>query len=326
MKAIVYDRYGSPEVLQLKDVAPPTPRADEVLIRIRAVEATKGDCELRSFRFAVQWFTPLLRLAWGVRRPRPSHRVLGGYFAGEVAARGAAVTRFAVGDRVFGCARLRMGAYAEYAAYPENYSITKLPDGVGFAAAAAALLGGLNALHFLNLGELRAGERILINGAGGSIGLLAIQLARARGAEVTAVDKSDKAALIREAGAHHFIDYQEERFHENGRRYDVVFNMVPSVSLAQCRRSLTPQGRCLLGNPRFADLLRAALSGRRPGRRAHVAFAGETQAELETLGALLAQGTLTPPVDRTLPFARAAEAHRLVETEARLGAVVLVPN
>ncbi len=325
MRALVYERYGPPDVLQVTELPRPEPKANEVLVRIRAVEATKGDCELRSMRFPVKWFAWALRLAWGVRGPRRSHRVLGGYWAGEVEACGEAVTRFAPGDRVLGCAKLRMGAYAEYAVYPENYTIAKLPNAVDFAPAAAALLGGLNALHFLNLGTVKAGDHLLIIGAGGSIGLLAIQIAKSRSAVVTAVDKSAKAPLVRQAGADHFIDYTQTAPGADGARYDVVFSMPVAVTLADALGLAKPGGRVLLGNPRFPDMLRAGFGKAPDGKRAHIAFAGETQAELDTIAAMLADGTLAPIVDRTLGLDEVAEAHRLVETEERLGSVVLVP-
>ncbi len=327
MKAVVYERYGAAAVLHSKDLPKPPPRAREICVRIRAVEVNKGDCELRSFRFPVKWFSPLLRPFWGIRRPRRSRRVLGGYFAGEVEACGAGVTRFRVGERVYGSAGLRMGAYAEYAVFAENSSIAPLPDTVDFAPAAASVLGGLNALHFLNLGRLSSGEHLLINGAGGSIGLAAIQIAKARGAAVTAIDKPEKAALLRSVGADHFIDYTREDFRtKEGARCDVLFNMVPSTTLADCLRSVKPDGRVLLGNARFADLLRAAAGRPTDGKCVHAAFAGETPAELAALSDLLTSGAFAPTVDRILPLTEAVTAHLLVEREERQGSIVLSPD
>ena len=168
MRAITYSRYGPPDVLQLTEVSRPVPKDDEVLVRVRAAEATKSDCEMRSFKYSVKWFWLPLRIALGVRKPR--RQILGGYFSGEIESLGKDVTTFSVGDQVFGTAELRLGAYGEYVALPARYTIVAKPNNMSFAEAAAVPLGGLNALHFMRRAEIRAGEQVLINGAGGSIG------------------------------------------------------------------------------------------------------------------------------------------------------------
>ncbi|MCA8943542.1 MAG: NAD(P)-dependent alcohol dehydrogenase, partial [Planctomycetes bacterium] len=195
MKAITYARYGPPDVLSVETVEAPVPRANEVRIRVRATEVTKADCELRSFRFPVKWFWLPLRLALGVTRPR--RRILGGYFAGVVESCGASVTCFKPGDEVYGSAGLRMGAYAELVCLPENAAIAPKPRSMSFVEAAAVPLGGLNALHFMRRAALRSGENVLINGAGGSIGLHAVQIAKSAGAVVTVVDGAHKRELLR---------------------------------------------------------------------------------------------------------------------------------
>ncbi len=323
MKSIVYDNYGGPEVLKVEELEAPRPRGNEALIRIRAVEATKADCEMRSFRFPVKWFALPLRLYLGIRKPR--NRVLGSYFAGEIVAIGKNVTRFSIGDRVFGCGQLRMRAYAEYATYPESFTIGKMPEGSDYSEAASALLGGLNALHFLNLGQVSNGDRVLINGGGGSIGLFAIQIAKARGAEITAVDKSEKEDVIRHAGADHFIDYEKIAFGDEGNRYDLIFNMVPGASFETCMNNLDNGGRYLVGNPRFSDLLRTRLLRMPDNKIALSTFAGETMQDLDELRSLIEEGQIKPIVDQTLPFEHAATAHALVESERRCGAIVLEP-
>ena len=168
MKAITYTRYGSPEVLSLTNVPKPTPKDDEVLIKVRAAEATKSDCELRSFTFPVQWFWLPLRLAMGLFRPR--RQILGGYFSGEVEALGKSAHKFKVGDQIFGSTGIRMGAYGEYMCLPESCTMVAKPVNMSFEEAAAVPLGGLNALHFLRKATIKRGEQVLINGAGGSIG------------------------------------------------------------------------------------------------------------------------------------------------------------
>jgi NADPH:quinone reductase-like Zn-dependent oxidoreductase len=179
MNAITYSKYGPPDVLRLEDVGKPVPDDDQVLIKVRAAEATKSDCELRSFKFAVKWFWLPLRVAFGIRKPR--RRVLGGYFSGEVESVGTNITHISVGDQVFGAAGLRLGAYGEYVALPAAYTIVAKPSNMSFEEAAAVPLGGLNALHFMRHARIQRGEKVLINGAGGSIGAHAVQIAKSMG-------------------------------------------------------------------------------------------------------------------------------------------------
>lgn len=321
MKAITYSNYGSPDVLRLEEVQKPVPKDDQVLIRVRAVEATKSDVEMRSFKFSVKWFWLPLRIAVGLRKPR--RQILGGYFSGEVESLGKDVTEFSKGDQVFGSAGLRMGAYGEYVALPASYTIAAKPDNMNFADAAAVPLGGLNALHFMRLANIRAGEKVLINGAGGSIGLHGVQIAKSMGAEVTAVDSSIKANLLMKTGADHFIDYTKENFAAMGRTYDVIFDMVPGSSYAACIKTLNPNGRYLSGNPRLSVMLRSVFTTRFSDKTARFAFAKETKAELNTLKQMIEDGKIVSIVDRVYAMNQAAEAHNRVETEQRLGAIVI---
>lgn len=321
MRAITYSEYGPPEVLQLRDVDTPVPGDHEVLIRVRAAEATKADCEMRSFRFAVKWFWLPLRIALGLRRPR--RRILGAYFAGEIESRGRSVTGFSAGEEVFGATGLRLGAYGEYVALPASSCIAAKPRNMGFADAAAVPMGGLNALHFMRRAGLQPGERVLINGAGGSIGAHAVQIAKSMGAEVTAVDNAVKQDLLRRLGADHFVDYTRERFADSGPAYDVVFDMVAGSSYSACIGVLKPRGRYLSGNPRLSVMLRSLLTTRFTDKAATFAFAGETREELLALKELIEAGRIVSIVDRVLPMEQAAEAHRLVESEERRGAIVI---
>jgi len=321
MRAITYSHYGPPEVLQLSEVAKPTPKDDEVLIRVRAVEATKADCEMRSFKFAVSWFWLPLRLTLGIRKPR--RQILGGYFSGEVASLGKDVTQYHVGDQVFGAAGLRFGAYGEYVALPENSTVVAMPSNMSFADAAAVPLGGLNALHFMRLANIEAGERVLINGAGGSIGSHAIQIAKSMGAEVTVVDSGIKEDMLRRLGADHFIDYMKDDFSAAGRTYDVIFDMVASSSYAACIKALNSNGRYLSANPRLSLMLRSGFTTRYSDKTVRFAFAQEREDELISLKDMIEDGAINPIVDRILPMDQAIEAHHLVETEQRLGAIVI---
>lgn len=321
LKAITYFEYGPPEVLEVRDVPKPEPGSDEVLIRVRAAEATKSDCEMRSFHYAVKWFWLPLRLALGVRRPR--RPVLGAYFAGEIERVGAGVTGFSEGDAVYGCAGLRLGAYGEYLVLPAGYPLVPKPRNMTFEEAAAVPLGGLNALHFVGLCEIGPGDAVLVNGAGGSIGAYAVQIAKSLGAEVTAVDSGIKEAGVRRFGADHFVDYTREHFADRGTSYDAIIDMVPGGSYGDCIASLGPGGRYVSGNPRLSVMIRSLLTTRFTDKTARFRFAGETREALGTLAGMIEDGRIGSIVDRIYPMEAAPEAHRGVETEQRVGAVVL---
>lgn len=321
MKAIVYKKYGPPDVLQLEEVKNPQPGDNDVLIKVHAAEASKSDCELRSFHFPVKWFWLPLRIGLGTLKPR--RRILGGYFSGEVASVGRGVTRFRKGDSVFGCAGLRLGAYGEYVSLPAGHTIVPKPRNMTFEAAAAVPLGGLNALHFLRKATIQKGEKVLINGAGGSIGTFGVQIAKAMGGEVTAVDSGIKEKMLRRIGADHFLDYTREDVTRSGLTFDVIFNIVAGSSFIKFVKMLNPRGRYLMSNPRLSDMARAVLTSRFTDKKAFFALAGETEAELIDLKEMVEEGKLSAVIDRVYPMSQAAEAHRRVETEQRLGIVVI---
>lgn len=321
MKAITYSSYGPPEVLRLSAVEKPVPKSDEILIKVRAAEATKADCELRSFKYSVKWFWLPLRIALGVRRPK--RQILGGYFSGEIESHGKDVEHFSVGDQVFGSAQLRLGGYGEYVALPASYTFVAKPRNMSFEEAAAVPLGGLNALHFMRLAKIQAGEKVLINGAGGSIGAHAVQIAKSMGAEVSAVDSTIKEDFLRRIGADHFIDYTKSDFAARGRTYDVVFDMVPGSSYTACMKALKSDGRYFSGNPRLSVMLRSVFTTRFTKKTARFAFARETKEELLELKQMIEDGKIRSIVDRVYPMEQAADAHRRVEAEQRLGAVVI---
>ena len=321
MKAITYSTYGPPDVLKITDVAKPTPSDDEILIRVRAAEATKSDCEMRSFKFAVKWFWLPLRIAFGLSKPR--RQILGGYLSGEVESVGKNVSDFAEGDQVFGCAGLRLGAYGEFVALPASYTIIAKPANMSFEEAAAVPLGGLNALHFLRRANIRPGETVLINGAGGSIGAHGVQIAKSMGAEVTAVDSTVKEDMLQRIGADHFIDYTKEDFAASGQTYDVIFDMVAGRSYTDCVNALNPNGRYLMANPRISDMIRSVLTSRFTNKTVMFAFAQESKTELTALKKMIEQEKIASIVHKVFPMKQAAEAHRLVEAEQRLGAIVI---
>lgn len=321
MKAIAYNTYGPPDVLHVAEVPKPTPKDNEILIKVRAAEATKTDCEMRSLKFSVKWFAWPMRLFLGVIKPK--NPILGGYFSGEVVAVGKDVTKFKPGDEIFGNTGFTFGAYGEYLCLPDKRTLALKPKNISFAEAAAVPLGGFNALHFMRKAKIKPNEMVLVNGAGGSIGLFGVQIAKSMGAKVTGVDHTIKLDLLRQAGADHVVDYTSGDFFASGERYDVIFDMVAGSSYAGCIAALNPGGRYLKGNPRFADMLRSVGTNLFSKKSASFAFANETQEELLALAAMLKDGQITSIVDKVFPMEQAAEAHRLVETEQRLGMIVI---
>ncbi|MCF7821177.1 MAG: NAD(P)-dependent alcohol dehydrogenase [Mariprofundaceae bacterium] len=321
MKAVVFDTYGPPGVLHIADMPKPKPKDDEVLIRVMAAEATKGDCEFRRSKFAVKWLWPTTRLFTGITKPR--RRVLGWYFAGVIESVGSSVSRLQSGDEVFGCTKLRMGGYGEYITLPESYTIVPKPVNVSFEEAAAVPLGGLNALHFLTRANIKPGESVLINGAGGSIGSFAIMIAKSMGAVITAVDKTGKLEMLRTLGADHVIDYTREDVTKSGKRFDVIMTMVAQSPYSSFIDMLNSGGRYLIVNPRLSDMLRSVITSRFSDITATFAFAGEKPEELLQLKDMIEAGKIRPVLDRVFPMDRAAEAHRIVESEERLGTIVI---
>jgi NADPH:quinone reductase-like Zn-dependent oxidoreductase len=324
MKAIIYKKYGKPDVLEVVQVTKPVPQEKEILIKIQAVEATKSDCELRSFNFSVSWFWLPLRLVIGIFKPRLQR--LGSYFSGEIEAVGSQVTQFKPGQQVFGVSKMHKSAYAEYICLPENFPIVDKPTNATYVEAASVPLGGLNALHFLTRANINKGDKVLVNGAGGSIGLYGVQIAKALGAEVTAVDHEIKQPMLQRIGADHFIDYTKQDFTKSGESYDVIFDMVVNSSYSACIKMLKPGGCYLIGNPRMSDMLRSILTSKFSDKKAYFAFAGEKLEELETLKRMLEAGEIKPVVDKVFSLEHAAKAHLMVETEQRCGVIVLAIN
>jgi NADPH:quinone reductase-like Zn-dependent oxidoreductase len=321
MRAVVYDEYGPPEVLQLREVEKPTPKDNEVLIRIGAVTVNTGDCEMRRPEIPnLIWF--IIRLFFGLRKPRK--RILGAYFAGAIEAVGKDVRRFQMGDQVFAATGARFGAYAEYICLPGTFTIATKPTNMTHEEAATVPLGGLNALHYLRKAKIQNGERVLINGAGGSFGTFAVQLAKLMGAEVTGVDSTEKLDMLRALGADHVIDYTREDFTRNGETYDVIFNVVAQSSYARNVRSLNEGGRYLLTNPAgITQMLRAPWTSMTSNKKVIVRFADEKVEDLVYLRNLVEAGKLRSVIDRCYPLDQAADAHRYVETDRKQGNVVL---
>ena len=262
LKAVVCTRYGPPEVLKLEEVETPVPKDDELLIRVHAATVMLGDCELRGMKLPLAW-QPVARMGFGIRGPR--RKILGQELAGEVESVGKDVTRFKRRDRVFALTGLRLGAYAEYDCLPEDGLIATIPANTTFEEAAALPAGGLHALAFLRRANIQSGQKVVINGAGGSIGTIAVQLAKYYGAEVTAVDSAKKLEMLRSIGADQLFDYAKEDFTASRVGYDVIFDVVEKTPFSGCMRALKENGQYLLGNPRRLQMVRARWASSRGG-------------------------------------------------------------
>jgi NADPH:quinone reductase-like Zn-dependent oxidoreductase len=319
VKAIVCTGYGPPDVLQVRDVEKPTPKDNEVLVRVHATSVTMGDCELRGLRVPFEWKL-LLRIGFGVRAPRK--KILGQEIAGEIESTGGDVTRFKKGDQVFALTGLHLGAYAEYDCLKESAILATKPANMSYEEAAVVPAGGLHSINFLRRANIQPGQEVLIRGAGGSIGTLAVQLAKSYGGIVTGVDQTSKLDMIRSIGADHVIDYTKEDFTKNGRTYDVVFDAVGRSSFSDLLRSVKPDGYLLLGNPGLSQLFRG-IRGSKNGRRV-LRWTGSYPAQdLTDLRELIEAGKLRSVIDRRYPLEQMVEAHRYVDTGEKQGNVVI---
>lgn len=324
MKAVVMTRYGPPEVLELREVEKPAPKDHEILIKIHATTVTQGDCELRHLNLPLG-YQLMLRAGFGFRRPR--NPIPGTELAGEIEAIGKDVLQFKVGDPVFGSSGMGFGANAEYIALPEMPGemlggVAIKPANMTFEQAATVPFGGRDSLHFLRLGNIREGQKILINGAGGSIGTFAIQLAKLEGAEVTAVDSTAKLDMLRSLGADHVVDYTHADFTESGEIYDVIFDVIGKVSFARSKKAMNPGGTYLLANP-ASQMLPALWTRMTGGYKVVMQTSRPTIADLVYLRGLIEQGKLTTVVDRSYPLEQIVEAHRYVQKGVKLGNVVI---
>lgn len=322
MRAAVFDRYGAPEVVRIEERPEPVIADDEVLVRVDAsvVGVTDSVARTGTPKFA--------RLFFGLRRPK--HEVLGYEFAGVVERIGARVGRFVPGDRVFGAVDVGAGAHAEFAKVAEDGAIAHAPAGLDAAEAVATVDGFLTALPFLrDVAHVRPGQAVLVNGASGTVGSAAVQLARHLGATVTAVTSGANVELVRRLGADHVIDYTREDFTTERNAYDVIFDAVGKRSFGACRRALTPRGIYLTTVPGAAIMLQMPLTRLfSRGRRAAIAFTGlrdshDKGTDLGLLVELAESGAFVPVIDRIVPFDEIVEAHRRVDTGHKAGSVVV---
>jgi 2-desacetyl-2-hydroxyethyl bacteriochlorophyllide A dehydrogenase len=322
MKAIVWTEYGPPDVLQLREVEKPVPKAGEVLVKIYATTVTAGDYELRSLRGPALFRLPM-RIFAGFSKPTRI-KILGQELAGEIEAAGKDVTRFRPGDQVFAWTGLRLGAYAQFACLPEDGVLAIKPSNMTYEEAAVLPVGGLEAVHFMKKANIQGGEKVLINGAGGSIGTFAVQLARYFGAEVTAVDSTEKLELLRSIGAARLIDYTREDFTRRGETYDVIFDVIGKSSFSRSIAVLKPNGRYLLGNPGLSQMVRGRWATPGNGKKVILWEGNRNPEDLVFLKQLIEAGKIKAIIDKRFPLEQTAEAHRYVETGHKKGNVVII--
>jgi NADPH:quinone reductase-like Zn-dependent oxidoreductase len=319
MLAAVSSRYGPPDVVTVADVPRPEPRDGEILVRVRA--ATVGVVDGLARRGS-PWYA---RAHFGLRRPR--FPVLGCDFAGDVEATGSAVSRFGAGEAVFGTIAPRFGAHAEYVCLPERGAVAPKPVGLSYAEAAA--LADATALCFLrDKAGLRPGQAVLVNGASGAVGSMAVQLALHFGATVTGVCSGPHVRLVRKLGAESVVDYTRTDFTRAGRRYDVIFDVAGTRSFRRCRRALSPGGVYLTTAPSPAIFVQMPWTARFGSRRAVVAFTGlrpasEKRDDLQVIRELAEASALVPVVGACYPLARIADAYRHVDAGHKKGAIVV---
>ena len=328
MKAIVCTEYGTPDVLQLKEVAKPAPKDNEILIRVFATSVNFGDLMARNFKAVsprefnmpfVLWL--LAKISFGLNQPKIS--IPGSEFAGEIESVGTTVKRFKPGDQVFGFSSQIFGAYAEYLCLPEDGVLTKKPENLTYEEAAVVPYGAIMALNLLRKAKIQPGQKVLIHGASGGIGSAAVQIARHFGAEVTGVCGTPRLEFVRSLGADQVIDYTREDFTRNGESYDLIFDILGKGSFSRIKNSLKPDGILLYASFKVKQLLQMLWTSFAGSQKVMCAIAPGSTEDLIAVKELIEAGKIKAIIDRCYSLEQTAEAHRYVETGHKKGNVVI---
>ncbi len=333
MKAIVYEEYGTPDVLHIKEVQKPVPKNNEILIRIHATSVNFGDLIARKIKYITHrdfhmpaFFLLMAKLDFGPGKPK--RKILGSEFSGIIEDTGQEVNRFKKGDEVFGYLGQKMGAYAEYVILPEDGTVAIKPPGISFEEAALIPMGAIMALHLLReKGNIRPGSKVLINGASGSIGSAAVQLAKQNfGAEVTGVCSTPRIDYVKALGADKVVDYTREDFTKKDEKYDLIFDVLGKSTFARCRKVLNKNGRYLLASfklKQLTQMLWTKITGGPSGKKVICALAPGSPQDLDKIRELTEAGKFKTIIDKRFPMEQAADAHRYVESGQKKGNVVI---
>lgn len=328
MKAVVYNEYGSPDVLHLAEVETPIPKDNEVRIKIHATTVNFGDLMVRNMKSITpsKFTMPLplwlpTRLMFGFRKPRI--KILGAEFAGDVEAVGKEVTQFKVGDSVFGYRGPSFGGNAEYLCVPEKSIVTLKPNNMSYEEAATVPYGSLTALNLLKKVNIQPGQKVLINGASGAIGSRAVQLAKHYGAEVTGVCGTPRLEFVKSLGADHVIDYTTTDFTQSSETYDLIVDVLGKLSFGRCKSNLTENGIYLLASFKMKHLFQMLWTKMTSSKKVVCAMSFEKKEDLVALKEMVEAGTLTTIIDKTFPLEETSEAHRYVEDGHKQGYIVI---
>lgn len=315
MKAIVYNTYGAPEVLHLQEVQNPSPKDNEILIKIKATAVNSGDYRLRKADpFAMRFF-------FGLTKPKIN--ILGGVFSGEIVQIGKNVKLYKIGDEVFGSTDMRFGAYAEYICQPENGSIALKPKNISHPEAAVIPFGGATALHFIKKANIKPGQKVLVYGASGAVGTAAMQLAKYFGATVTAVCSTSNMDLVKSLGADKVIDYTKEDFTQNGEKYDVIFETVNKTSFSKNLQSLSPNGIMILSAAGLSEMLKGFWTSMTSSKKVLTGVTSQNAADINFLKNLVETGKMKAVIDKIYPLEQMAAAHAYVEKGHKKGNVAV---
>jgi len=318
MKAIICTKYGSPDVLQMQEVEKPSPKDNELLIKIYATSVTSGDARIRRADPFI------IRLIFGFKKPRRS--ILGVVIAGQVESVGKNVTNFNVGDQVFGTTGMAFGAYAEYQCVPENGTLALKPNNMSYEEAAAIPFGATASLYFLRKGKIKKGQKVLIYGASGALGTAAVQLAKHFGAEVTAVCSTSNIDMMYSLGAEKVIDYTKEDFSKNGETYDIIYETVGKSSFSDCINSLNKNGVLLLANTEPSLLFKGLWTALSSNKKIIAGVIKESAQQMNFFKELIEEGELKAVIDKTYPLEQIVEAHAYVDKGHKKGNVVISIN